>query len=141
MYIVVECIHSWIEFECLPRRSSSMKSLKVKVLHISHCVHEYIRNSTETMKYAYNSLTLFYLDQYLVLELVWAGQEVRLFISLCLKQHVSKDLLHDFSHAVLLRDTAVVFYGQDHRIPGGRERETDRGVNVEIKELREEGSL
>ena len=31
-------------------------------------------------------------------------------------QHVSQDVLHDISHAVLLRDGAVVLDGQDHRV-------------------------
>ena len=42
----------------------------------------------------------------------------RVLVSLSLKEHVPKDLLHDISHAVLLGNSAVVLYGQNHRIPG-----------------------
>ena len=61
-----------------------------------------------------------------MLELVGAGQEVRFFISLGLEQHVSKYLVHDFCHAVLLGDTTVVFDRQDHRVPAGRKKEKEK---------------
>ena len=66
-----------------------------------------------------------------MLELVGAGQEVRFFISLGLEKHVSKYLVHDVSHAVLLGDTTVVLDGQDNWVPGrgeggGREKEEGR---------------
>ena len=61
-----------------------------------------------------------------MLELVWAGQHVRFLISLSLEQHVSKYLVHDVSHAVLLGNTTVVLNGQDHWIAGGKGRERER---------------
>ena len=74
-----------------------------------------------------------------MLELVGAGQEVRFFISLGLEQHVSKYLVHNFCHAVLLGDTTVVLDRQDHRVPAGRKKEKEKEREGE-REEREGGS-
>ena len=58
-----------------------------------------------------------YLDEYLVLELVGAGQVNGVFVSLGLEQQLSEYLLHDLGHSVLLRNAAVVLNGEDDRVP------------------------
>ena len=59
---------------------------------------------------------------------------VDVLITRILVQEVSKRVLHDLSHAVLLGDTAMVLYGEDHWVPkreggreGGREGEREGG--------------